>query len=452
MASHIIDSWLYNKMIPTGEMKEIFNESNYIQKILDVEAAIAWGEGKLGIIPQYAADEICSKARYEYIQLDKVMEGIVKSEHPLIPIIKVLESVCEKDAGQYLHWGTTTQDILDTTVVLQIKEGRNIIYRDINRLLDILTEIALKYRNTLMVGRTNGQQAIPITFGYKAAVWLDEMKRHLDRLEESKERLLVGNISGAVGTYASLGSRGPELEKIVLEKLGLGVPNICWHASRDRFAEYLNILALIASTCGKIANEILNLQRTEINEVEEGFVFGRVGSSTMPHKRNPKTSAWIISLAKLVRNNANLMQQAMEQEHERDISKWRTEWAIIPESNIYLSAVLQLSIKLLGSISVKEIDMLNNLNILRGLLLSERVMYAISEKVGKQNAHELIYEICMKTYEEGADLAELILKNPNTSDLFTSEEIRNILDPGQYAGLASYIVERVVKATKIGRN
>ncbi|MEL7568436.1 MAG: adenylosuccinate lyase [Dehalobacterium sp.] len=448
MASHIIDSCIYSKMIPTEEIKSIFNENNYMQKILDVESALAWGEGKLGIIPQYAADEICSKAKCAYIPFDKVMEGIVKTEHPLLPIIKVLESICEKDAGQYLHWGTTTQDILDTAVVLQIKEGRNIICRDMNKLLDILTEIALKYRNTVMAGRTNGQQAIPITFGYKAAVWLDEMKRHLDRLEESKERLLVGNVSGAVGTYASLGAKGPELEKIVLEKLGLGVPNICWHASRDRFTEYLNILALIASTCGKIANEILNLQRTEINEVEEGFVLGRVGSSTMPHKRNPKTSAWIISLTKLVRNNANLMQQIMEQEHERDISNWRTEWAIIPESNIYLSAVLQLSIKLLRSISVKEIDMLNNLNMLKGLLLSERVMYAISEKVGKQNAHELIYKICMETYAEGRDLAEVILKNPSTSHFFTSEEIRNILDPGQYVGLAPYIVERVVKKTR----
>ncbi|NLT95172.1 MAG: adenylosuccinate lyase [Clostridia bacterium] len=444
MSSHMIDSILFSHVVSTEEMKEVFNEKNNVQKLLDVEAALARAEAELGVIPKEAADEICSKAKVENIQFDKVREGILKVGHTLVPLLKVLESVCEGDAGQYIHWGATTQDIRDTAMMLQVKEGREIILNQLLELEQILADTAQKYKNTVMVGRTHGQHALPITFGYKVAVWVDEIQRHIQRFEESKDRLLVGNLSGAVGTFASFGEKGPEIERLVMKDLGLGVPNICWHASRDRFAEFLNNLALVASTCGKIANEIFNLQSTELDEVEEGFVMGKVGSSTMPHKRNPGTCECIVSLAKLVRNNANLMLQVMEQEHERDGSLWRTEWILIPESCIYTSCILKLCIKLMSTLNVKEQNMLKNLDILQGLLLSERVMFAISDKVGKQRAHEIIYEASMKSFEEKRSFGEVLMEDPRVKGILTTEEIERLLDPKEYIGLSAQIVDKVI--------
>ena len=233
---------------------------------------------------------------------------------------------------------------------------------------------------------------LPITFGFKAAVWLDEVQRNIDRLVESKDRLLVGNMTGAVGSYASFGDLGRAVEKEVMDSLGIGTPAICWHAARDRFAEFLSILALTASTCARIGQEIFNLQATEVDELEEAFTEGKVGSSTMPHKRNPGTCEVIMSMAKMVRGNAAVMTQVMEQEHERDGAQWRTEWAIIPETCQYAGCCVRFCKNLVANLKVKPEKMRKNLDILKGLLLSERVMFTLADKVGKQHAHELVYE------------------------------------------------------------
>lgn len=448
MASHMIDQFFFNHIVSDEEVRNVFEEDNAVQNLLDVEAAMARAEAKLGIIPQYAADEICKKAKLEYLNRDEIKANILKLEHSLVPFTKAVQSICEGDAGEYIHFGATTQDIRDTAMALSIKKAREIIYRDLKKTCDILADMAQEYKNTAMAGRTHGQQALPITFGYKVAVWLDEMQRHVTRLEETKERLLVGNLNGGVGTFASFGELGPDVEKLVMEDLGLNVPNICWQAARDRYAEFLSILAMIGSTCSKICNEIYNMQATELNEVAEGFKKGRLGSSTMPHKRNPETCESVMSIAKIIRGNANIMLQVMETEHERDGSMWRTEWILIPETCIYADYVIKVCSGILERLDVNGENMLKNLNILNGLILSEKVMFAVSEKVGKQTAHSIVYDTCMKAYEENRLLTEVMMEDPRTCDLFTKEEIEEILDPTKYVGLSSEIAEQVVKGWK----
>ncbi len=446
MASHMIDQFFFNHIVSNEEMRNLFEEDNAVQNLLDVEAALARAEAKLGMIPQYAADEICKKAKLEYLDRNKIKADILRLEHSLMPFIKAVQSICEGDAGEFIHFGATTQDIRDTAMALNIKKAREIIYKDLNEMCKVLADMSIKHKDTAMAGRTHGQQALPITFGYKAAVWLDEMQRHVERLEETKDRLLVGNMNGGVGTFASFGESGPEVERLVMEDLGLNVPNICWQASRDRFAEFLSILAMIASTCSKISNEIYNMQATEVNEVAEGFKKGQLGSSTMPHKRNPETCESVMSIAKIARSNANVMLQVMETEHERDGSMWRTEWILIPETCIYTSYVLRLCMGILERLDVKQENMLKNLNILNGLIISEKVMFAISDKLGKQTAHTIVYETSMRAYEENRKLSEVIAEDPRTRDVFTKEEIDELLDPTKYVGLSAEITKSVVKA------
>lgn len=448
MAAHMIDQFFFNHIVSNEEMRNVFEEDKAIQRLLDVEAALARAEAKLGMIPQTAADEICKKAKIEYLDRDKVKSNILKLEHSLVPFIKGVQELCEGDAGEYIHFGATTQDIRDTAMTLNIKEAREIIYNDLKKTCEVLADMATAYKNTAMAGRTHGQQALPITFGYKVAVWLDEMQRHIERLEESKERLLVGNLNGGVGTFASFGNQGPEVERLVMEDLGLNVANICWQASRDRIAEFLSILAMIGSTCSKICNEIYNMQSTEVNEVAEGFKKGQLGSSTMPHKRNPETCESVMSIAKIIRGNANVMLQAMETEHERDGSMWRTEWILIPENCIYTSYVLRLCMDILSRLDVKKENMIKNLNILNGLILSEKVMFAVSKKAGKQTAHSIVYDTSMKAYEEDRPLKEVIMEDSRTEKIFTKEEIEEILDPTKYVGLSSEIAEQVVESWK----
>jgi adenylosuccinate lyase len=255
-------------------------------------------------------------------------------------------------------------------------------------------------------------------------------------------------MNGGVGTFASFGEKGPEIERLVMEDLGLNVSNICWQASRDRFAEFLGILAMIGSTCSKICTEIYSMQATEIDEVAEGFKVGRLGSSTMPHKRNPETCESVMSIAKIIRANSNVMLQVMETKDERDGSMWRTEWIIVPETCIYAGYVLRLTIGILERLDVHKDKMLKNLNILNGLILSEKVMFVISEKLGKQTAHSILYDTSMKAYEENRSLSDVIAEDPRTRELFTKEEIQELLDPEKYVGLSEQITEQVVQAWK----
>ncbi len=444
MGSHIIDSEIYGRSFAAAEIADIFTDRNRLQKWLDVEAALAEAQAELGMIPEEAAVEIRRKARADLIDLETVAGGISETMHSLVPALRALERLCEDGAGEYIHYGTTTQDILDTGMMLQVKEAWDILLRDLRHIREDLAQHARTHKNTVMAGRTHAQQALPITFGYKLATWVDEIDRHLERCAEAKPRVFVGNITGAVGTMASFEGKGIELQARTLAKLGLGVPRICWHAARDRIAEIAMLLVQMAGTMGKIANEIYNLQRTELNELREPFHMGKVGSSTMPHKQNPAIVELVVGLAHLVRGTLTPLTDALFQEHERDARCWRIEWAALPEAIVYTGAILQHMRKVVAGMEPHPEQMARNLEALGGLLLSERVMLALGEKIGKQTAHEVIYEIAMTATESGLPFREALIADDRVAAHLSPDEIDSLLDPASYVGEAPALVEAVV--------
>lgn len=445
MGSHMIDSMLFCDVFSTEMMRNVFDDNKMMQNWLDIEAALAESQGELGIIPEDAAMEISKKAKVEKLDINEVKKGMAKTAHSLVPTIREFQRICDGNAGEYIHLGATTQDILDTGFVLSAKEAFEIIYRDLFEIEEILIQLAEKHKNTMMTGRTHGQHALPITFGYKVAVWASEVRRHLDRMEECKERVFVGQMGGAVGTMAGFGPKAFEVERRTLEKLGLGVPDIPWHVSRDRFIEVLNIIAMVAGTFGKIGNEIYTLQKTEVAELSEPFVKGMVGSSTMPHKRNPGLCENMNTLSKVVKSNLTLVHEAMFQEHERDGGFWKVEWIAVPEAFIFTGAILSKAKKVLNGLIVDESKMRENLFKLKGLLLSEAIMLALGEKIGKQTAHEIVYEISMEAFEKGISMKEIMMADKRITSNLTEEEIDRALDPSLYTGHSCDLVDRVIK-------
>jgi adenylosuccinate lyase len=436
---------MYSEKFASGEMLAVFDERHYIQLMLNVEAALARAEGALGLIPVEAAEEIASRASVELIDLKLVQYHLTRTGHYIVALTRGLQAVCGNAYGQYVHFGATTQDIIDTAQVLRTKEACSIIERDLLSIRRNLEELAKKYKDTPMAGRTHVDHAVPLTFGFKVAVWLDEVDRHLARWEEMKPRLFVGNITGAVGTFASLGGeKGFEVQKRALEIVGLIAPPICWHAARDRFAEFTGLLAMIASTLAKIANEVRTLMRPEIAEIEEPIQEGKVGSSTMPHKRNPNACEDTIAMAKIIRNLHGSMLDAMGTEHERDGGCWRVEYITLPEICLLSSAVLRNTVRLTSNLVVHPDRMLKNLDISRGMIVSEAAMFKLSQKMGKQKAHEVVYECSMNAHSKGISLLEALSENNLVKENFDPQELREVLNPTAYTGMSGIIVEKVV--------
>ena len=410
MASHMIDFLTLGNNFGTPEMREVWSEENRLRQHVDVEVALAQAEGELGVIPLEAAEKIAERANAESIDLLELADEVVRLKHSFMATINTLQRQCG-EAGEYIHYGATTQDIVDIATVLQLKQAFDIVQRDSRFVALELKKRAKQYQYTTMVGRTHGMQALPTTFGFKLAVWLDEFVRHLTRLNEIRERVLVGNISGAICTYASFGDKGPEVEQRALTLLGLNTPNIGWQAARDRFSEYASVIALISGTLGKIGNEFYNLMRTEINEIEEPFSAGKIGSSTMPHKRNPAILEGLASLTEPVFKSVALMHESMKTEHERDAMSWRAEWIALPELNIYVAAQLQMTLTVLRGMKVNSKQMLKNLELQHGLLLSEKIMFELGKKLGKQTAHQLVYESAMLAFERERPFKEILQEN-----------------------------------------
>ena len=445
MASHILDSQFLKDLYGTPEMRAVFDDMHLLQLWLDTEVALAQAEAEIGLIPEAAATEITLRAKAEELDLPRLKQLIDQTVHPIVPVIKVLQHACSGDAGEYIHWGATTQDIMDTGMVLQIKEAIAILEEHLAGLSEVLSASAQKYRDLPMAGRTHGQQALPITFGYKIAVWLAEVERHRQRLEECKPRVLVGEFGGAVGTLASVSAHGLQIQQGMMERLGLDVPVITWHASRDNLAEFAAILSLVSASMGKIAHEVISLQRTEIAEVEEPFNEGKIGSSTMPHKRNPMLCEAILALARLVMRSTPAAMDAMIQEHERDWVGDHMEWAYLPEICIMTDGALQLTKRVVAGLLVYPEHMRRNLDLTNGLMLSEAVMLALANKVGRQTAHDIVYECSMRAIEHNLPFRQTLAENPVVSQHMTSQDIERLLDPIHYTGLSGEFVDRVIK-------
>lgn len=444
MASGVFDDALLKHLWSTDELRAIFNDRNRVQKWYDFEAALALEQAALGIIPSGAAQEIAAKARVDNVDIEQIAEGIRSIKHPLVPALKAVQALCAREHGEYIHFGPTTQDVLDTATMLQIKEAHAIYLRDMKAIGQALYRLAESHKATPMVGRTHGVQALPITFGHKCAVWLSEVGRNFERLRQLEPRMFVGGMVGAVGTQASYGPQARELERRLMKRLGLDVADINWQPARDRFAEYACVLGVIGGTLGKIANEIIILEHNEIDEIAEPFSAGKVGSSTMPHKRNPSTCEAAVAVSRALRYNASFMLECMVIEHERDGSAWRSEWKALPESCLMAGGLLAMMKDVIGGLQVNVEKMRANLNLLGGFLLSERAMFALSGKVGKQTAHELVYEASMHGLERGATFEKSLMENPRVRAALSDDELKMVLDPTTYIGLAPQIVDHVL--------
>lgn len=443
MASDMIDSALYRNSFSTPELREIFDDRTMVQNFLDIEVALAQTQAELGIIPQAAADEITRKGKVENIDFAAVEKEVNRVGHSLVPLLRYFQGICDGDAGEYIHLGATTQDILDTSFMLSIKRGFEVTYRDAREAEGYILELVKTHKNTIMAGRSHTQQAIPITFGYKAAVWASELRRDLKRMQECYRRCFVGELAGAVGTMAGFGENGIAVSEMSIKKLNLDVPEIAWHVSRDRLAEIVTTLGILSCTFGRIGKEIASLQSTEVAELAEGFTPGAVGSSTMPHKRNPNGPESLQMLARSVKAGMALSMESMFCEHERDGAFWKIEWKSVNETVIMAGTCAAKAKKLLKNLDVFPAQMLENLNKLKGLMMSEKAMLELGKYVGKQTAHEIIYEISMKCFEQKSDFGEMLLQNEQVAAHLSREDVRRMLDPAEYTGLSSKLAQRV---------
>jgi len=433
----------------TPEMLRVFEEENYVQKMLDVEAALAWAQSEVGEIPREAAEKIMGMASTKYVKISRVKEIEREIKHDVMALVKALAEVCGP-SGAYVHLGITSYDVVDTARALQLKEALEIIERRLNDLELVLFKLADRYKHTIMMGRTHGQHALPITFGLKMAVWMREVSRHIQRLRECKKRILVGKMTGAVGTQAGLGPNALKIQELVMNKLGLQPVEVSTQiVQRDRHAEIICLLAIIASTLDKFATEIRELQRTEIAEVFEPFEAQRqVGSSTMPHKRNPEICERICGLAKVVRGLVIPALENIPTWHERDLTQSSSERFIIPESCILVDYMLHLMIWVLSNLWVDEERMRRNIDLTEGRALSESVMIALVKKgMSRQEAHELLRQLAIKSVSEKITFKEALLKNEVVSKMLTEKEIDEALDPRKYLGTTIEQIELSIKKT-----
>jgi 3-carboxy-cis,cis-muconate cycloisomerase len=443
MASTVVDSILFRDAFGTQKMRRIFSDGALIQRYIDAEVALAKAEARCGVIPAEAAEVIARESRLERIDFDHMRHETDIVGYPILPLVHQLVEMCG-ESGRYVHWGATTQDIMDTAVSLQVRDALDDIDADIRELRGILAALARKHRDTPMAGRTHLQQALPVTFGYKVAIWLAMFDRHQQRIAELRPRVAVVEFAGAAGTLASLGDKGFEVQRAMAEELDLGVPATTWHVARDGFAEAVNLLALVTGSLGKIALDIMIMASTEFAEVYEPFVKGRGASSTMPQKRNPISSELMLAASKAVRQHAGLMVDAMVQDFERATGPWHAEWIAIPESFILTSGALHQAKFALGGLIVDEARMKHNLGISRGLIVAEAVMMGMAPHIGRQQAHDVVYDACRTVNERGGTLAEALAALPEVTKHFDRAAIDRLTDPANYLGLAPQMVDRAI--------
>jgi 3-carboxy-cis,cis-muconate cycloisomerase len=446
LASTVFDSALFRDMFGTAEMREVFSDEALVGRYLEAEAALARAQARAGVVPQEAALRIDAASRSLEVDYDKLRQETGIVGYPILPLVHQLAAAAG-DAGRFVHWGATTQDIMDTANVLQIRAALAIVERDLKEIGDILARLARKYRDTPMPGRTHLQQALPITFGYKAAVWLSSIDRHLERLAQMRPRVLVGEFSGAAGTLASVGEGGLEMQRLFCEELGLHQPSITWHVARDGIAEAVSLLGLITGTLGKIATDVMMMSATEFGELSEPFVPGRGASSTMPQKRNPISSELMLAAAKAVRQHVATMLDGMIHDFERATGPWHLEWVSLPESFLLTASSLANAKFMLKGLVVHELRMRENLDLTHGLIVAEAVMMAAAPKLGRQRAHDVVYDACRQAIEGGGDLADILARVPEIADALGSvEAIRRHCDPANYLGLSGQMVDRVLGA------
>jgi 3-carboxy-cis,cis-muconate cycloisomerase len=457
MAIGILDSAVFADMFGTAAMRDVFGDRAFLTRCIEVEAALARAQGRLGLIPTAAAEAITQAARAAVDRPEPLDLGRLKREtenvgYPILPLVRQLAELAG-EAGHYLHWGATTQDIMDSAVVLQIRDALALLDDDLDAARGHLAALARRHRDTPMAGRTHLQHALPVTFGYKAAVWLSALDRHAERLRQLRPRVLVAQFGGAAGTLASLGN-GAEPIRVTSElarELHLGDPPIPWHVARDGIAETIQALALLLGSLAKIAFDVMLMSATEFGEAAEPFVAGRGSSSTMPQKRNPISCELIIAAAKAVRQHAGLVLDAMVSDFERATGPWHAEWIAVPESFGYAAGALHQARFLLGGLIVDPDRMARNLGMTHGLIVAEAVMMGLAPHLGRNEAHDLVYDACRAALAADRPLLDVLLETPAVVGALGAERLRLLTDPANYLGAAPAMVDRVLAGRSSGR-
>jgi 3-carboxy-cis,cis-muconate cycloisomerase len=428
----------------TDEMRSIFSDASGLQRMLDVEAALARAGAAAGLVPRPAADRISAASRLDKIDIARVIASVRTVGYPVVGLVNELRAACDDDAARYIHLGATTQDIMDTATVLQVRAASALVRRDLIAVARTLAARAREYHDTPMAGRTHLQQAVPITFGMKCAVWAAPLARGVKRLDQAIERCSCVQFGGAAGTLAALGDRGLEVANALAAELGLSVPPIPWHVARDGFAEAVAVLGIICGSLAKFALDITLLAQTEVAEVAEGGAQGRGGSSTMPQKRNPIASEYIIAAARNVHAMVPVMLGAMIQEHERATGAWQSERLAIAQAFVLSAGALAEARTVAETMTVDAVQMRANLDADGGLIMAEAVATALTPALGRAAAHEAVEHACARAIQQRTQLREVISADPMIRAHLSEDEIRRATDPSSYLGSAGSFVDRVV--------
>jgi adenylosuccinate lyase len=442
--SHILDSKIHGGGYAGKVTRQIFCSRCRLHRWLGVEAALAMAQADVGIIPQHAAREIQRAAMLSEIDVNEISEGVARTGHSLMPLLQALQANCSSNAREYVHYGATTQDIQDTAQSLEIREVLDAAESALGDLIDKLAVLAKTHRASLMVARTHSIPALPTTFGLKVAGWIDELLRHRDRLREVRKRVLVVQLFGGVGTMAAFGSNAMALLEAFARRLSLEVPLAGWHVSRDRVTEFVSVLAMLTATLARVADEIRTLNRWELGEVEVGWAEHQIGSSTMPHKRNPEQCEQVVVMARLAKIQVALALDAMILEHERDYRGTRLEWCAVADVSHYTLTGLNLLTEAISGLTVKKDRMERNARTFGDAICMEAFVFEMARKVGKTSAYEIIFELSQASQTQRKSMRETVQFDPRVLAAVDEATIARLFDPRQHLGMAERIVDDVL--------
>ena len=438
---------LFDAYFTQPAMREVFSDHGRVQGMLDFEAALARAEASIGLIPAEVVADIEAACRAELFDFDELAIAVVNAGNSAIPLVKALgKQIAARNrvAERYVHMGATSQDAMDSGLILQLRQAVQLLEIDLGNLADSLAQQARRYALTPLAGRTWLQQATPVTLGMKIAGWLGAVTRHRQRLMDIKPRLLSLQFGGASGTLAALGDQGFAVAEALARDLQLTLPEQPWHTHRDRLVEFASLLGMIAGSLGKVGRDISLLMQTEVGELFEPAAAGKGGSSTMPHKRNPVGAAVMIGASVRAPGLVATMFAAMAQEHERSLGLWHAEWETLPELCCLVSGSLQQALQVIPELEVDTARMLENLDSTKGLVLAEAVSIALAKRLGRDAAHHLIEQCCRSAVEQGSHLRQVLGQHPQVSAELSTAELDQLLDPANYLGQAGRWVERAV--------
>lgn len=439
-----LDSDVYGNLFGTPQMRAVFTDEARFQKMLDVEAALARAQAKLGVIPEDAAAAIAANAHTGILDTETMRARTEVVGLPVVPLVAALVAAAGKEHGRYVHWGATTQDIIDTGLVLQMRDAFWVLEADLDRAIAATADLADRHRATVMAGRTHLQHAVPVTFGFKAAVWLSSLIDAAESLDRLRRRVLVAQYSGAAGTLSAVADDGIAIAEALAEELGLAAPDISWHVRRAGIAETGAFLGILCGALGKIAKDVILLAQTEVGEAAEPHVSGRGGSSTMPQKRNPIMSEYVLASARNVHALVPVLLGSMIQDHERPTDSWQAEWVALPQMFVMTAGALHHATTILEGLVVDPARMRSNLDLTDGMIMAEAVQTALRPVLGHEQAHHVVEAACQRAIAEGVPLGDALLGMPQIVEAVGSDGIDRILDPANYVGCADAFIDRVL--------